>query len=54
MSGRFFTYLYSHRLRCTERAAKLSVRSGKYGMTDNGTTMRIIYDRGNWKLWMRQ
>ena len=30
------------------------VRAGKYGMTDDGRTMRIPYDRGNWKLWTRQ
>ncbi len=28
-------------------------RIGKYGMTDDGTTMRITYDRGGRKLWSR-
>lgn len=30
------------------------VRLGKYGMTDDGTTMRITYDRGGRKLWTRR
>lgn len=29
-------------------------RVGKYGMTDDGTTMRITYDRGGRKLWSRR
>jgi hypothetical protein len=29
-------------------------RLGKYGMTDDGTTMRITYDRGGRKLWSRR
>ena len=29
-------------------------RVGRYGMTDDGQTMRIIYDRGGRKLWSRQ
>ena len=30
------------------------MRVGKYGMTDDGQTMRIIYDRGGRKLWSRR
>lgn len=29
-------------------------RVGKYGMTDDGATMRITYDRGGRKLWSRR
>jgi hypothetical protein len=29
-------------------------RVGRYGMTDDGQTMRIIYDRGGRKLWSRR
>jgi hypothetical protein len=29
-------------------------RVGRYGMTEDGLTMRIIYDRGGRKLWTRR
>ena len=29
-------------------------RIGRYGMTEDGQTMRITYDRGGRKLWSRQ